>query len=159
VVQIVTTVGPVVVNDDSISRVVPRTPDFPYAHVWGPAGSGPLEVVEEASALVARLQIATPLVTLTTPGGEPVWIKGAAVTLCRQATPFEHGTKVPFINSIAIVAGRTQGLLEDVNTSRARLVAGGAHLPEPLMTISTVHGEVGGFSPKAVASSDVFQVW
>lgn len=158
-VQIVTTSGPVVVNDEIITRVISRTVDFPYTHVWGPGGSAPLEVPEDATTLVARLSLARPLAKLTAPAGDQIWIKGSAVSLVRPATPFEHGAKAPFINSIAIVAGRTQSMNEDFLTAYTALVDAGANLPSNLMTITAIQGEVQGYSAHVQLSPQVFQVW
>jgi hypothetical protein len=159
-VQIVTTLGPVVVSDEAIARIISRTPDIPYTHVWGPSGSSLLETAEDAGTLAARLQLAKPLSRLSVPTGEPIWIKGAAVTLIRPATPFEQeGAKPPIINSIVIVAGRTQALHEDFPTAYKILQAGGTHVPEVMMSLSTVSGEVEGFAIAPSKASDVYQAW
>ena len=159
-VQIVTTLGPVVVNDEAIGRIISRTPNIPYTHVWGPSGSSFLETAEDAAALVARLHLATPLSQLSVPTGQPIWIKGAAVTLIRAATPFEQAdARPPLINSIAIVAGRTQALHEDFQSAYRILQAGGTHIPEVMMSLSTISGEVQGFSLAPSRALDVYQAW
>src|SRR5262245_35525802 len=125
-VQIVTTLGPVVVTDEAVARIISRTADIPYTHVWGPPGNSFLETAEEAGALAERLKLAKPLCRLSVPTGQPIWIKGSAVTLVRPATVFEQGTtEPPLINSIVIVGGKTQALHEDFQTAYKALQAAG----------------------------------
>lgn len=159
-VQIITTVGPVIVTDEAVARIISRAPDNPYTHVWGPAGSSLLETAEDAGALVARLQLAKPLCKLTVPTGEPVWIKGSAVTLVRAATEFEQGSEKPaLINCIIIVAGRTQAVHEDFQAAYKALQAAGTLVPEVLTSLTTVHGEVKGFALAPSKTPDVYQAW
>ena len=116
-----------------------------------------LETAEEAGALAARLQLGKPLSRLTAPVGVGVWIKGAAVTLIRPPNDFERQT--PDINCILIVAGRVQALLEDFKTAYGILQVGGTHVPEVMVSLKTLHGEVQGFSLAPPKEPEVYQVW
>jgi hypothetical protein len=116
-----------------------------------------LETAEDAEALATRLQLAKPLCKLTAPEGAGVWIKAAAVTLIRPPNSFEKET--PHINSIAIVAGRTQALLEDFPTAYRILQVGGTHVPDVMVSLKTLHGEVEGFSIAPSKELDVYQAW
>lgn len=156
-VQLITTAGPVVVADESIARIISRAPGLPYVQVWGPSGASMLETAEDAGALAARLQLAKPLSKLTAPEGAGVWIKAAAVTLIRPPNAFERET--PHINCIVIVAGRVQALLEDFQTAYGILQVGGTHVPQVLVSLKTLHGEVQGFSLSHPKEPDVYQVW
>lgn len=156
-VQIVTTAGPVVVADESIARIISRAPGLPYAQVWGPSGASMLETAEDAGALAARLHLEKPLCKLTAPEGAGVWIKAAAVTLIRPPNAFERET--PHINCIVIVAGRVQALLEDFETAYRILHVGGTHVPEVMVSLTTLHGEVQGFSIAPSKTPDLYQAW
>ena len=152
-VQILTTSGPVVVNDEIISRVINRTSDYPYTHVWGPAPAGPLETAEDAATLVGRLHLGVPLARLAAPAGAPIWLKGSAVSLLRPATAFEHGVAAPFVNSVAIVAGRVQAMSDMFEQAYAILVQAGANLP------AMPAGRVADYDAHVAIPPQVFELW
>lgn len=135
-VQVVTPRGETVdIRDESISRIVEFTPIFPYTHIWLGPRDPAVETVEPAANIIRRLVLATPLAVLTNPRGDPVWIKGSAVTAIRDATPFERTPLPPqrghprtVINTIVTAAGHSQPVQELRAQARTIINAAGGNI-------------------------------
>ena len=111
----------VVVNENAVTLIA-----GPYPHDLGPhtyvhgVDRGMLVTAEDAAALVARLGIVPPLVTLTRPDASPVWVRRSAVSEIRPplATEQPAGGSV---RAVVVIGELHQAVREDVQTAMSIL--------------------------------------
>ncbi|XYD11929.1 hypothetical protein R1A27_32740 (plasmid) [Methylobacterium sp. NMS12] len=127
-VMINTVAGNATIADESIARIIGPSPINSYTYVYGIAPSS-VETLEDPAHLVSRLQLKIPLCLLTRPDGQPVWIKGAAVTMVRPPLNSELAYPPNVTRAVVIVAMRPQAVQQDVASAHAILAAGGAQIP------------------------------
>jgi hypothetical protein len=148
-VQIVaTTGGTITVPDNAINIVTGPYPGdpSPKSYIRGNFGPGAVDSNEDASHLVARLQVT--LAKLTRPNGTPVWVKVAAITLLR----YPLDTKIPsppnLVQSVIMLGAFHQALQEDIATIR-RIMS--QDVPALLATSVALTGNLSKFTNEFLA--------
>ena len=118
-----------VIRDESIAVV---TGPYPYdervcTYIRGSFGPGAVQTDGRPQDIVARLQLGKPLVQLTRPTGDPVWIKASAVNMIRY--PLDTELYDPdsglLARCVVFVGSFHQAVREDVQTARQKLIGGG----------------------------------
>src|SRR5437660_12242499 len=111
----------VAVNENAVTLVA-----GPYPHDLGHhtyvhgVDRGVLVTAEDAAALISRLGIDPPLVTLTRPDASPVWIKTSAVSEIRPPLTTEQQA-AGAAKAVVVIGDLHQAVREDVQTAMSVL--------------------------------------
>jgi hypothetical protein len=119
----------VAIRDEAIAVVTGPYPydDGDFTYLRGSFGPGAVQINGLPEAIVARLKLGKPLVQLTRPTGDPVWIKASAVNLIRYPLDTElyaEGSGL-LARCVVFVGSFHQAIQEDVQTARQMLIDGG----------------------------------
>jgi hypothetical protein len=129
-VNVRTTTGVNVMIPDEAVAVV--TGPYPYdesdcTYIRGSFGPGAVQTGGRPESFVASLELGRPLVQLTRPTGDPVWIKASAVNMIRYPLDTELFDERSGLltRCVVFVGSFHQAIREDVQTARQMLISGG----------------------------------